>query len=43
MGITAGLMLSIVVFDLLPHAFDIAGLALGTIGILIGAILISFF
>ncbi|EGD53039.1 ZIP family metal transporter [Thermoanaerobacter thermohydrosulfuricus] len=43
MGITAGLMLSIVVFDLLPHAFDIAGLTLGTIGILIGAILISFF
>ncbi|MBE3591372.1 MAG: ZIP family metal transporter [Thermoanaerobacter sp.] len=43
MGITAGLMLSIVVFDLLPHAFDIAGLVLGTIGILIGAILISFF
>lgn len=43
MGTAAGLMLSIVVFDLLPHAFDIAGLTLGTIGILIGAILISFF
>ncbi|HHW58108.1 MAG TPA: ZIP family metal transporter [Clostridia bacterium] len=43
MGITAGLMLSVVAFDLLPHAFDIAGLPLGITGILIGAILISFF
>ncbi|KHO61451.1 zinc permease [Thermoanaerobacter sp. YS13] len=43
MGTAAGLMLSIVVFDLLPHAFDIAGLTLGTVGILIGALLISFF
>lgn len=42
MGTAAGLMLSIVAFDLLPHAFDIAGLTLGTIGILMGAILISF-
>lgn len=43
MGITAGVMLSIVAFDLLPHAFDIAGLILGIIGVLLGAILISFF
>ncbi|MDP9751905.1 ZIP family metal transporter [Thermoanaerobacter pentosaceus] len=43
MGTAAGLMLSIVAFDLLPHAFDIASIPLGTIGILVGAILISFF
>ncbi|ERM91350.1 zinc permease [Caldanaerobacter subterraneus subsp. yonseiensis KB-1] len=43
MGITAGLMLSVVMFDLLPHSFEISGMPVGVIGVIIGAFLISLF
>ncbi|MFA5523181.1 MAG: ZIP family metal transporter [Tissierellales bacterium] len=36
MGITSGIMLSVVSFDLLPEAYDIAGLGTEVLGILLG-------
>lgn len=40
MGFTAGLMLAVVTFDLLPHSFEIAGLQEGIIGIILGVMVI---
>jgi ZIP family zinc transporter len=42
MGLVAGLMLSVVMLDLLPHAFEISGIFIGVIGVLVGALVISF-
>lgn len=36
LGVSGGLMLSVVTFDLLPEAFELGGLTLSIIGILIG-------
>lgn len=43
MGIAAGLMLSVVTFDLLPHAFEIGDLTTGILGIVIGVLLVTVF
>ncbi len=42
MGITSGLMLSVVAFDLLPEAYEIAGLGTEILGILFGVIIVVF-
>jgi len=36
LGISGGLMLAVVTFDLLPEAFEMGGLVLGIIGIIVG-------
>jgi ZIP family zinc transporter len=41
LGISGGLMISIVCFDLLPQAFIMVGLPLGIFGIILGVLLIS--
>ncbi|SCG81842.1 zinc transporter, ZIP family [Proteiniborus sp. DW1] len=41
-GITSGLMLSVVAFDLLPEAYNIAGLGTEILGILLGVIVVVF-
>lgn len=43
MGIAAGLMLSVVTFDLLPHAFELGGLTTGIMGIVAGVALVTVF
>lgn len=42
MGITSGLMLSVVAFDLLPEAYEIAGLGTEVLGILLGVATVMF-
>src|SRR5690554_6919623 len=42
LGITSGLMLSVVTFDLLPEAYNIAGLGIEILGILLGVLIILF-
>lgn len=42
LGITSGLMLSVVAFDLLPEAYEIAGLGVEILGILLGVITVMF-
>ncbi|MGB9779603.1 MAG: ZIP family metal transporter [Caldanaerobacter sp.] len=42
MGLVAGLMLSVVMFDLLPHAFEVSGIFVGIMGVIVGALVISF-
>jgi len=42
MGLVASLMLSVVMLDLLPHAFEISGIFIGVIGAYVGALVISF-
>lgn len=42
LGITAGLMLSIITFDLMPEAIELAGLGIEIIGIIIGVLLVIF-
>lgn len=42
LGLTAGLMLSIITFDLMPEAIELAGLAVVIIGITLGIILVLF-
>lgn len=41
LGISGGLMISIVCFDLLPEAFNMVGLSLGIFSIILGVLLIS--
>ena len=41
LGMSGGLMISIVCFDLLPEAFNMVGLPLGIFGIILGVLLIS--
>lgn len=38
LGVTSGIMLSVVTFDLLPEAYNIAGLGIEILGILLGVI-----
>ncbi|NLM43250.1 MAG: ZIP family metal transporter [Clostridiales bacterium] len=40
LGFTGGIMLAVVCFDLLPHAFDIGGMIIGFAGILLGMVVI---
>ncbi|MBS4538339.1 ZIP family metal transporter [Clostridium sp. D2Q-11] len=42
LGLTAGLMLSIITFDLLPEAIELAGLGMVVVGIIIGILLVLF-
>ncbi len=42
MGITSGVMLSIVTFDLLPESYKISGLGIEIFGILLGVITVAF-
>ncbi|MGB9680180.1 MAG: ZIP family metal transporter [Thermoanaerobacteraceae bacterium] len=41
LGITSGLMISIVTFDMLPHAFEESGLITGIIGVIFGGIFVA--
>lgn len=41
LGLSSGLMISIVCFDLLPEAFEMAGLSTGIIGIIVGVGMIT--
>ncbi|MBC7765529.1 MAG: ZIP family metal transporter [Hyphomonadaceae bacterium] len=41
--LSAGLMLSVVCFDLLPHAFELSGVGLTLIGMLVGIFSLLFF
>ncbi|SNX53562.1 ZIP family metal transporter [Thermoanaerobacterium sp. RBIITD] len=43
MGFAGGLMLSVVTFDLLPHAFEIGGLKIGMLGLIAGVLIVVFF
>ena len=36
LGFTGGIMLAVVCFDLIPHAFEIGGMVIGFAGILFG-------
>lgn len=38
LGFTGGIMLAVVCFDLMPHAFEIGGMVIGFAGILIGVV-----
>jgi ZIP family zinc transporter len=42
LGLSGGLMMAIVCFELLPEAFEMAGLAVGIAGIILGVGLIAF-
>lgn len=42
LGFTGGIMLAVVCFDLMPHAFDIGGMAIGFAGILLGVAAVFF-
>lgn len=42
LGLSGGLMISIVCFDLLPEAFSMVGLPIGISGIIFGVLIISF-
>ena len=41
LGLSGGLMMAIVCFDLLPEAFEMAGLAIGIVGIILGVGLVT--
>lgn len=43
MGFAAGLMLSVVTFDLLPHSFEIGGLNIGILGLIAGVLIVVIF
>uniref|UniRef100_UPI000689C611 ZIP family metal transporter n=1 Tax=Caldanaerobius polysaccharolyticus TaxID=44256 RepID=UPI000689C611 len=43
LGFASGLMLAVVCFDLLPHAFDTGGLINGILGMVIGVLLVTYF
>lgn len=42
LGLTAGLMLSIITFDLMPEALELSGLKIGILGIIIGIFVVIF-
>lgn len=42
LGFTGGIMLAVVCFDLMPHAFDIGGIVIGFAGILLGIAAVFF-